>query len=805
MKQIYLLAVSMACVSLWAQAPTAPVVSPRGVINAFTQQPAPTSVGAGGLIWINGLNLGPADGLTAKDAPWPTTLGTPPIQVLINNRPSPIYSITPSRIVAQVPYEIQAGLAQLVVRRGNVSSQPVRFTVLATLPSVKTAGDIGYGSGDFSANGSSVVLRAMGIGLTDPRVATGAVGTKDTPAIPRNAARAVVGGKVANATAVASSERVGEFDVTVDLPGDAKPGDVITLQFGNATANRTLYQRIPQAAVTYLKFPEGTPDFRGFTPSDLRPGYIGFAAVPGDDGCYPSYVADVLNAKLSKLDGCLITAARQLVSPFTAANEGNALAALLGPAVGQAPAGISKKMAIFNPAKSDAMSVNLPTAVATLGSAGAGNFLAVAAGQGSTTQIVDSDTGELRAVAAGGGGGGGGAGGGGGGAGAALPAINLGDGLNNVVSTGIAFGQGVTAFLVVDDVAKPTKAKIAILNAQGVVQSTRDFPASYLPIITPLQPVNPGAAAAARNRTSFLADATSRIVYVLSAKNDSSMHAFIGFPIVDGEAKVHALPEKTFFSACSTQLRIFTLELSRKISVSVGSNAAATLRNPCTAQGFASFDLATFEVSIVNIPGAGAFNASGTSEIELYDYVFGANADPSRNNRADTLYVFDGVTSSSFRFDLPPDVQTFSNLIPIPEMNSVLGLATNRVAGDAGLIFFDFDLAASKLLPTPSGFAVVAPIAVYPATRKLLARGTKTNPAATEFLLYDLVSGDLTIIPNPEGVSFVGQLPAVAGAGGGGGGQVQVLQRANVKANVMEAVTYSAVRKQTGVILIQVN
>ena len=142
---------------------------------------------------------------------------------------------------------------------------------------------------------------------------------------------------------------------------------------------------------------------------------------------------------------------------------------------------------------------------------------------------------------------------------------------------------------------------------------------------------------------------------------------------------------------------MITLELSRKISVSVGSNAAATLRNPCTAQGFASFDLATFEVSIVNIPGAGAFNASGASVSELNDYVYGANADPSRNNRADTLYVFDGVTSSSFRFDLPPDVQTFSNLIPIPEMNSVLGLATNRVAGDAGLIFFDLDLAASKL------------------------------------------------------------------------------------------------------------
>ena len=116
------------------QAPTAPVVSPRGVINAFTQTPAPTTVAAGGLIWINGLNLGPVDAIVAKDAPWPTSVGDPAIQVLINNRPSPIYSAGPSRIVAQVPYEIANGQVNLVVRRGDAQSRPARFNVINIFP-----------------------------------------------------------------------------------------------------------------------------------------------------------------------------------------------------------------------------------------------------------------------------------------------------------------------------------------------------------------------------------------------------------------------------------------------------------------------------------------------------------------------------------------------------------------------------------------------------------------------------------------------------------------------------------------------
>ncbi|MBM3787593.1 MAG: hypothetical protein FJW30_24825, partial [Acidobacteria bacterium] len=112
-----------------AQAPTAPVVSPRGVINAFTQQPAPTSVAAGGIIWINGLNLGPASGWKAEALPLPTTAGDPAVEVRIGNRSLPLFSITPSRIVAQIPIDQPAGLNQLTVRRGESTSRPARFFV----------------------------------------------------------------------------------------------------------------------------------------------------------------------------------------------------------------------------------------------------------------------------------------------------------------------------------------------------------------------------------------------------------------------------------------------------------------------------------------------------------------------------------------------------------------------------------------------------------------------------------------------------------------------------------------------------
>ena len=429
---------------------------------------------------------------------------------------------------------------------------------------------------------------------------------------------------------------------------------------------------------------------------------------------------------------------------------------------------------------------------------------------------MNADTGEIQPLA-GGVGGGGNPGGGGLGGLFVPPSIDLGDGLKNILSNGVNFGQGLTGYLVADDATKPTKAKLAVVNAQNVVQSTRDFPEEFVPLVAPQQAAvggpggiigNPGFGGGfiAAARTLTFTDATTRLFYVLAAKPDNSVHGFVSFPIVDAPSKVYALPEKTFFSACNAQMQIYSLELSRTLAVAIGNNAAVAVRNPCNAQGFATLNLTTPAISVLNMPGIGSFNASGATVNDLNDHIYAANTDPASQNRSDTLYAFDGVTNSALRFDLPPEVPSFSNLTPIPQMSAVVGQATKTAVGDVGLVLFDLELASSRLLPTPTGYTSVQVVSIFPATRKLLARGSKTNPAGTEFLIYDLVSGDLTIVPNPAGVSFVGVLPAVPGVPGAGGGQQQQpLQRANTKSNVVEAVTFSADRRQTGVMLIQIH
>src|SRR3954466_4629199 len=85
MRPLLLLAL---CSFAHAQAPTAPVISARGVTNFFTQDPAPGTVAQGALVRIAGLNLGPADGATAPAPPWPTRLGG--TQVVIGGKPAPL-------------------------------------------------------------------------------------------------------------------------------------------------------------------------------------------------------------------------------------------------------------------------------------------------------------------------------------------------------------------------------------------------------------------------------------------------------------------------------------------------------------------------------------------------------------------------------------------------------------------------------------------------------------------------------------------------------------------------------------------
>jgi hypothetical protein len=88
-----ILFLAIACVLL-AQDP--PVIDPRGVLNGFTKTAALASVARGGILEIDGQNLGPDAGVTASGLPLPTKLGNPPIQVLIAGKAVPLFSATPN-------------------------------------------------------------------------------------------------------------------------------------------------------------------------------------------------------------------------------------------------------------------------------------------------------------------------------------------------------------------------------------------------------------------------------------------------------------------------------------------------------------------------------------------------------------------------------------------------------------------------------------------------------------------------------------------------------------------------------------
>ena len=396
------LVVCLLATPVFAQAPTAPVVNPRGVINAFTQQPTPSPVSPGGIIWINGINLGPAAGWKAEaGAALPTTALDPPIEVRIGQRAIPLYSITPSRIVAQVPVDTPQGVTQIVVRRGEQQSAPARFTVVQPSPAIST--ELGGFGPAGTVSGNEIKLRVAGLGQTDPPTAPGALPAADTAASPRIGLRAYVGGMPAAVSAQLSAAIPGEFEVSVEVPPTAADGEVITVMAGNSAGNRVTYNTLPAPKVEFLPLPENTSNLRAMTASDLRPGFLVLNGPRAEDGCYPSLLVDFDAGKAEALPGCPTTATQQLISPFAASNDGHALAALAGPPEGDAASGVSAKVTLLQPG-AETREIELPAKAATIGAGQGGNINAILPGTPIRIAQIDVASGEVTEGAAGGGG-----------------------------------------------------------------------------------------------------------------------------------------------------------------------------------------------------------------------------------------------------------------------------------------------------------------------------------------------------------------------------------------------------------------
>jgi hypothetical protein len=171
------------------------------------------------------------------------------------------------------------------------------------------------------------------------------------------------------------------------------------------------------------------------------------------------------------------------------------------------------------------------------------------------------------------------------------------------------------------------------------------------------------------------------------------------------------------------------------------------------------------------------------------------NADTVAGTASDSLFVLDGAGGSAFRLGAPGGITSFQLPQQMASMNLLVGLATKRNAGDAGLVVFDLQNQAVNLLPIPSGFASVTIAGLFATTRKVVARATKPGNDGAQLLIYDLAGG-VTVVPNPPGVTLYGQAGAPATA-------PQILI-ANLKANTVAAIGMDQNARQPGLVVVRV-
>jgi uncharacterized protein (TIGR03437 family) len=107
-----------------------PDFSAEGVTNGASFLPP---VSPGGIFTVFGKKLAREEA-KAGSVPLPTTLGD--TSVTVNGTPAPLFYVSPVQINAQIPFETKPGEASVVVKSGDMLSDAVKISVLASAPGI---------------------------------------------------------------------------------------------------------------------------------------------------------------------------------------------------------------------------------------------------------------------------------------------------------------------------------------------------------------------------------------------------------------------------------------------------------------------------------------------------------------------------------------------------------------------------------------------------------------------------------------------------------------------------------------------
>ena len=339
-----------------------PEISLRGILPGVTLRPFPAAVAQGGVLAVVGTGLSAAH-VNAESVPLPAALGDPPVEVLINETPAPIYFVSPTQINAQVPWDAEPGLNVVSVRKDGTevgaavpilisAARPELFTLPGTRTLVVMGGEgspegigpqlVGTPAAEEApgsvtvAAGEALTIFSVGLGPPEAPPENGDLGAGLSPA---NEQRAYLDGAPLEISSVQLSETsVGVYEMTFNVPEAAGAGGVLSWYSANIGA-RALLGENGTPEPRYLAVPDGVESPARLDLSELDPYGVALTGQLDVDGefCYSgTNLLDFRTETATVLEHCLLPSyplapGQAQYRPFESSNGTTVLAALAVP------------------------------------------------------------------------------------------------------------------------------------------------------------------------------------------------------------------------------------------------------------------------------------------------------------------------------------------------------------------------------------------------------------------------------------------------------------------------------------------
>lgn len=742
-----------------------PLTTARGAVNAVSLQSAPSVVAQGGILAVFGEQLAAAH-TKPEGAPLPLALEDPAVEVLINGVAAPIFFVSPTQVNVLVPWDIEPGWADVVVRRGGLDSSPMPVLVSEADPNLftyegssalitQTGGDnpdapqlgvdgpapassVAPANGD--EQGQTITVFAAGLGQTDPAVASGALGGGATPVAEQ---RAYLGGlPVAVTSAALSADMVGVYKLEFEVPELASSGEVFRWYSGDI-GNAAVWGAGGLPAPRYMALGAELESPRRIDLSDLNPYFVAVSGPVDElDFCYRNVqLLDFRRDSATTLEHCVFPSYpnapnQNAYRPFERSMNSPVLAALAEPS-GEISEGLTDQLLLIDTAAgSTAQLVQLAQPADRLQSAlgESRNMRLLRPGDDTIYSLVDRDgaaAGELDGVVA-------------------LPNPLEVDGMTVQVAQGASFGSGYRMrFLGPNAEAAEGRPVAVLFDRDANVIANVQFPDGWDPIAPPRRVNNQGIPqgnSIATTQAGFRGDSTA---YVLVRASDGSGDGVAAFraalpedseePAAESvaaetseepapasvavETSVTAFPDGSYAATCHTQVRFQRIPLTQELAVVATSEMLNEFAIPqqnqiCAGDQLVLFD--TVAASTKAVPAPEPLDNVGKGAAGGYLY-FADGAREVALQAAQKVHIFDGVSETFSTVEFEEDVGIlFNNFVTMHRLvgqGQIVALATggptrvNRrgitqapLAGNRGLLFLDLPNATAVHLALPEGF-----------------------------------------------------------------------------------------------------